>query len=614
MLSTVAMATEGQVNVYEETPEINGLYDTPKGTGAEWKALDLSSRTPDTVRGASEVLDFKNHNTPKQAMVITGYIIPKDNKTGFYFRHDDGVKVFINNQDGSLLVNKNNWKLTGETQLDFTESLEINKVYPFRIEYFDWGGTEVLKTDLPMNWFHDTIPSYTVRYLDGESVFDSKDVDHGLLAEDITGPTKEGFVFDGWLLDGSPYVFTAPVLGNLDLTASWVEDYNLWVSVDDAAEHIYVNGQKVLVTPDVTTGNNWDEVSKTFVYSVGNNPFVAAKASDVGNVIVGFNLVLEAADGSYVETNDDEWYYYYNPDVNDGVPASFDGLEWYDEDYAANGWQLVSAVPPHKNWVNDSEFPAGATKNEWIWSPNFLPNIDTPVYLRSAQPKAVYNVSFDTLGATPETTPAAYDVASGTVISVPSEVPVLSGYTFTGWDYNFADPIVGITVITAIYEEVKEEEPEEPEQPEEPTQPTPQVVNYDLTVEVTEGGSVPGFLGTNTFASGTNVNLTVVAEDGYVFTGWTGDVTDGLVVMNADKTVVANFELILEDEETPEATPGEDTEEEVEEILDEVTPEATPEEDIQDEALPQTGGVPASMMSLLGIAMTGVGYKIKKRK
>lgn len=187
---------------------------------------------------------------------------------------------------------------------------------------------------------------------------------------------------------------------------------------------------------------------------------------------------------------------------------------------------------------------------------------------------------------------------------------VATNYTFTGWGEvpNTGSVNAGDVEVVAYFEY------NEPEQPEEPTQPTPQVVNYDLTVEVTEGGSVPGFLGTNTFASGTNVNLTVVAEDGYVFTGWTGDVTDGLVVMNADKTVVANFELIVEDEETPEATPGEDAEEEVEEILDEVTPEATPEEDIQDEALPQTGGVPASMMSLLGIAMTGVGFKIRKRK
>ena len=36
-------------------------------------------------------------------------------------------------------------------------------------------------------------------------------------------PAREGYIFDGWLLDDNPYDFDAPVTSNMTLTAKWVE-------------------------------------------------------------------------------------------------------------------------------------------------------------------------------------------------------------------------------------------------------------------------------------------------------------------------------------------------------------------------------------------------------
>lgn len=143
----------------------------------------------------------------------------------------------------------------------------------------------------------------------------------------------------------------------------------------------------------------------------------------------------------------------------------------------------------------------------------------------------------------------------------------------------------------------------------------PTVTEYTLTVNVVGDGSVPGFQGTNTFTSGTNVNLSAVISDALVteFEGWSGDLTstdtDVLVVVNGNKTITATFVDIIEEEPVPEDVP-EETEEE---ILDEETPESAPDE-IEDETLPQSGGVPASMISMLGVGLAGFGFKIRKRK
>jgi len=71
-----------------------------------------------------------------------------------------------------------------------------------------------------------------------------------------------------------------------------------------------------------------------------------------------------------------------------------------------------------------------------------------------------------------------------------------------------------------------------------------------LTVSSTEGGEViiPGE-GTFTYDTGTVVDLVAVAEEGYYFVNWSGDVgtvasvfaATTTVTMNADYSIMANF-------------------------------------------------------------------------
>jgi len=76
------------------------------------------------------------------------------------------------------------------------------------------------------------------------------------------------------------------------------------------------------------------------------------------------------------------------------------------------------------------------------------------------------------------------------------------------------------------------------------------VIQYDLTISSTDGGSVtvPGE-GTFAFDEGTVVNLAAKADTGYRFVNWTGDVgtvanvnaATTTITMNGDYTITANF-------------------------------------------------------------------------
>jgi hypothetical protein len=76
------------------------------------------------------------------------------------------------------------------------------------------------------------------------------------------------------------------------------------------------------------------------------------------------------------------------------------------------------------------------------------------------------------------------------------------------------------------------------------------VIEYELTIASTTGGSVPTpGEGTSTYDEGTVVNLVAEAEEGYHFVEWTGDVATVAdvedatitITMNDDYSVKANF-------------------------------------------------------------------------
>ena len=56
-----------------------------------------------------------------------------------------------------------------------------------------------------------------------EGMTGSQQVADGGKATEPVAPVRDGYTFDGWLLDGQPYDFSTPVTGDLTLTAAWTK-------------------------------------------------------------------------------------------------------------------------------------------------------------------------------------------------------------------------------------------------------------------------------------------------------------------------------------------------------------------------------------------------------
>jgi uncharacterized repeat protein (TIGR02543 family)/LPXTG-motif cell wall-anchored protein len=237
------------------------------------------------------------------------------------------------------------------------------------------------------------------------------------------------FTFVGWFTSatgGSQFTETSKVSSNITVYAHWtqtVDPINLWFAADDYAD-VYING----VNSPIPTTGSWNPVTKLYV-AVNNNPFIAAKADDLKNVIAGFKLVFKNSDNTYLTTNS-SWYYYAG---NEAPQNDVNNLDWNDKDYqASKGWYSVSIEPFHGNWT--TEFPATAN---WIWSPSFIQGaMDKTVYLRSTAPAPSptnFTVTYAALTGGTISGSAIQTLASGSTTIEVTAVPN-SGYHFVSWD------------------------------------------------------------------------------------------------------------------------------------------------------------------------------------
>ena len=71
-------------------------------------------------------------------------------------------------------------------------------------------------------WYLSLTANYTVTFAtDGGSAVDSQTVPYGEAVRVPVDPTRAGYTFAGWYLNGKVYDFTVPVTEDLTLTAKW---------------------------------------------------------------------------------------------------------------------------------------------------------------------------------------------------------------------------------------------------------------------------------------------------------------------------------------------------------------------------------------------------------
>lgn len=105
------------------------------------------------------------------------------------------------------------------------------------------------------------IEQFTVSFItDNLTNIPNQTIDMGLYVTRPTDPVKEGYVFDGWLLEGVLYDFGTPVNGNITLVAKWTQtpvsiQYTLTFDTDGGSVVIQqtIDEQGLFIEPSIPT-------------------------------------------------------------------------------------------------------------------------------------------------------------------------------------------------------------------------------------------------------------------------------------------------------------------------------------------------------------------------
>lgn len=97
------------------------------------------------------------------------------------------------------------------------------------------------------------VPTYTVTFAGEGVTLSPKTAQENTTIAKPADPERDGYIFEGWLLDGELYDFTTPITADITLTASWIED----TTAPSTYTVTFVDGTgAVIATQSVEAGEN----------------------------------------------------------------------------------------------------------------------------------------------------------------------------------------------------------------------------------------------------------------------------------------------------------------------------------------------------------------------
>lgn len=446
-------------------------------------------------------------------------------------------------------------------------------------QLYDFATPVTGNITLTADW---TINTYTVRFdTAGGSSVPEQAIDHGQKVTEPAAPTREGYTFTGWLLDGRPFDFTTSVTGDLTLTAGWQENeppapVTHTVTFDSAGgspvEPQTVADGAAAIDPGTPERDGY----KFTGWLLDGEPFDFSTpiTGDI-TLTAGWEESGEPAPTIHTVTFDDGTGNTVTVNVQEGETVQEPSAPSRDG-YEFTGWLLDGTPYDFTTPVTgDITLTAGWEKTE--------------------EPVTTFTVSFRTNGGTAV---EQQTITEGGTVEKPMD-PTRDGYTFTGWlldgqPYDFTTPITGNIVLDAAWEQ---------------NTPIDELAGVTATVD---GKPVEGFdpakdgeyridEGAKVELNGVPEGWTVIrqeTEDGYMFT-----------LTNGERTVAYTF-AATQGQETD--TPGEPDESTPADSGD--TKTDVPGDEDRKDGLADTGASIGIVVSVLAsAACLGAGIHLFRR-
>lgn len=280
---------------------------------------------------------------------------------------------------------------------------------------------------------------YTVRFdSDGGSTVYSITVNEGEPITKPSNPTKEGYTFKTWNLNGAEHNFSTPVTSNIELKAVWEVDTTISKPTENESH---------TVTFDSDGGS--DVASQTVAHNKkATTPKSPTKS---GYVFLDWTLNDKVYKFSTKVTADITLKATWTKEGNYTVTFDTNGSTDTIEKQTIKAGKLVTKpTDPKKD---------GYVLKEWQLNGktyDFSTKVSQDMILKAVWTLPTFKVTFNTDGGS---TVKAQTIEINKTAKKPTD-PTKTGHTFKGWfvgekEYDFATPVTADVTITAKWEATK---------------------------------------------------------------------------------------------------------------------------------------------------------------
>ena len=317
-------------------------------------------------------------------------------------------------------------------------------------EKFDFANSTITEdTILEARWEkieeQESKDEYTVTFdSNGGSTISSVKVEKDATVSKPTDPTREGYKFVSWQLDGKDYDFSSKVTEDITLVAKWrktettVDSNKVYYTVKfnsnggSSVSSIKVEENTAIAKPTNPTRNGYKFVSwqlngKNYNFSskVTKNITLVAKWEKIEVPTKSYTVTFDSKGGSSVSSIKVE----ENTAIAKPTNPTRNGYKFVS-------WQLNGS---------DYNFSSKITKNITL----------VAKWEKIEVPAKSYTVTFDSNGGS---SVSSIKVEENTAIAKPTN-PTRNGYKFVSWqlngsDYNFSSKVTKNITLVAKWEEV----------------------------------------------------------------------------------------------------------------------------------------------------------------